>query len=109
MKNIIIIGACRSGKTEEIIKIAMKKMILVGGCPVGFHFAMHSISSVVKQQIEVAIIENKKQLEETKNRSFEPEPMILKNYHQEYIEPKIYNDIPRNKFFDKPKNNFRKR
>lgn len=41
----------------------MKKIILVGCDSVAINFAMHSISSVVKQQIEVAIIENKKQLE----------------------------------------------
>lgn len=87
----------------------MKKIILVGCDSVALGFAMHSISSVVKQQIEVAIIENKKQLEEIRNRAFEPEPMVLNNYREEWIEPKIYNDIPRNKFFDKPRNNFKKR
>ena len=87
----------------------MKKIILVGCDSMVLGFAMHSISSVVKQQIEVAIIENKKQLEEIRNRAFEPEPIMISNDRLEWTEPKIYNDIPRNKFFDKPRNNFKKR
>lgn len=42
------------------------------------------------------------------NPAFKTEPIILHNRHVGDIDVKL-NDIPRNKFFDKPKNNFKKR
>lgn len=87
----------------------MKKVILIGCGPIGWHFATTGVSSIVKQQIEVNIQENKKQLEEIRNVVFEPEPLEFINTQLECTEPKFYNDIPRNKFIDKPLHNFRKR
>jgi len=43
------------------------------------------------------------------NAAFEPEPIIFHNHRKEWIEPKLYNDVPRNKFIDKPIHNFKKR
>jgi hypothetical protein len=87
----------------------MKKIILVGCNPISKGCVMSSISSVVKAQVEVVMIENKKQLEEIKNIAFEPETLIIRNHRLELQEPKNYNDFPRNKFFYKPRDNFNKR
>lgn len=43
------------------------------------------------------------------NSAFEREPIQIYNFHKKWTEPKIYNDVPRNKFIDKPRHNFRKR
>ena len=88
--------------------ISMKRIILVGCDSVALGIVTHSISSVVKQQIEVAIIEDKNQIEEIRNKLSEAEPIPIHNFHKEWIEPKIY-DIPRSKYIGKPRNNFKKR
>lgn len=46
---------------------------------------------------------------DSKNVVFEPEPILFHNHRKEWIEPKLYNDVPRNKFIDKPRHNFKKR
>jgi len=86
----------------------MGKIILVGCDRVVLASAMQSIQEVYKQQIEVVVMENKKKIEEIRNKAFQPEPLILKNFHEEYFETKI-NEISKNKFLDKPRNNFKKR
>lgn len=63
---------------------------------------------MASENVKVQIVTNNIEAKNIVNSQFQPEPMILNNYHQEWFEPKI-NGIPRNKFFDKPRNNFKKR
>lgn len=86
----------------------MRQKIVIVGCgnSIGLAFALQSIQQIHKQQIEIVIAEDKK-LEEIRNKAFEPEPLQIHNFNKEWFEPKV-NDIPRNKYFDKPRNNFKK-
>lgn len=86
----------------------MKRIILPGPDSVALATVMHSIQRVVKDQIEFILIKNAEQDEEVKNKLSKPEPFILENYRYDFFIPK-HNDIPRNKFFNRPRNNFRKR
>jgi len=82
----------------------MKQKIIIVGC-LGMDsktFAQHRFKDVV---IEVV---NNIEAKNIINSQFEREPIVFHNCKEEYFEPKI-KEIPRNKFFDKPKNNFKKR
>jgi len=107
MKNVVIIGACCIGKAEIMEKLI--ELASLNNLPVVFFTEENGISAIAKQQIELAIIENKKQIEEIRNVAFKPEPMMISNDRLEWTEPKVYNNIPRNKFIDKPLHNFKKR
>jgi len=66
------------------------------------------IARLLKDHAEILVVNNI-EAKNIVNSAFEPEPFILTNHHKEWIEPKLYNDIPRNKFIDKPRHNFRRR
>lgn len=98
MKKVIIIGcaaAMESIRQAEITAIALSKNI-----DVVFTDSIHEKLKDVKNNIEDKNISN---------LVFEPPAFILENHRLEWTEPKIYNDVPRNKFIDKPRHNFRKR
>jgi len=107
MKNVVIIGACSSGKTQILEKLI--ELASFNNLPIVFFAQDNLITKIARQQIELAIQENKNQLEEIKKVAFERESLEFINHRNEFIEPKIYNDVPRNKFFDKPRHNFNKR
>lgn len=88
----------------------MKKarIIAVGMNYIGSTTIAVKMAQIASENVKVQIVENNIEAKNIVNSQFKPEPIILNNYHQKYFELKI-NDIPRNKFFDKPRNNFKKR
>jgi hypothetical protein len=94
MKKVIIIGCAavmESIRQAEITAIALSKNIDV---------VFANSSEEIINNIEAKNITN---------LAFERKSIELINHHLEWNEPKIYNDIPRNKFIDKPRHNYKKR
>lgn len=86
----------------------MKKniqIILLGCHP--FAQTMACIHHVFNHQVESIIMLDKKQIEEIRNMPIKPEPFKFYDLKNEFLKPK-FNDIPRNKFIDKPLNNYKK-
>lgn len=85
------------------------KNIIITGC-FGVYSVCQSVAKSIKADVKDAIIQVVHNLEAKNeiNEQFEPEPIVLHNYHKEHFELKI-KDFHRNKFIDKPKFNFRKR
>jgi len=96
MKNIIIIGACRSGKTEEILRMAIKAHI-ESDFPVAIHNVFFKDESQDLNMAPVRIAF------EHLNQSIK----ICNEVIREFKAPMLYNEP--SKFIHKPKNNFRKR
>lgn len=83
----------------------MKKIQII--CSDNIAVASH-IVRIVQEQNAVVIVENNIEAKNIVNSAFEPEPLMIIRTYKEDFDVKI-NDFPRNKFFDKPKNNFKKR
>jgi len=66
------------------------------------------LAEMACENVKVQVVTNNIEAKNLVNSQFQPEPIPILNYHKELFEPKI-NDVPRNKFFDKPRNNFNKR
>lgn len=68
-----------------------------------------TLHSVIKQSLDMqdVVVVNNIEAKNIINSAFEPEPLIITRTYSENFEVKL-KDIPRNKFFDKPKNNFKK-
>lgn len=96
MKNIIIIGACRSGKTEEIRRMAIKAQ-LERNVPVVVHnvFFQDEFQDLNLAPLRIAV--------ENLNQSIK----ICNEVIREFKAPMLENEP--SKFIHKPKNNFRKR
>ncbi len=82
----------------------MKKIII---CSDNIVVASH-IVRILQDRNDVVIIENNIEAKNIVNSVFEPEPLMITRTYREDYDVKL-NDFPRNKFFDKPKNNFKKR
>ncbi|MDQ5929717.1 MAG: hypothetical protein QG594_1498 [Bacteroidota bacterium] len=83
----------------------MKKIQII--CSDNIAVASH-IVRIVQQEDTAVIVENNIEDKNIVNSAFEPEPLMIIRTYKEDFDVKI-NDFPRNKFFDKPKNNFKKR
>jgi hypothetical protein len=81
----------------------MKKVLIVGLNLEG----KTVISRLIENSDKEVLLVNNIEAKNIVNSAFENEPIPILNYHKEYFEPKI-KDFPRNKYFDKPKNNFKK-
>jgi len=98
MKKVIIIGSISDCLSEAIHEAEIRAIALSKNIDVAF--ADHE-----KLKEAILLIEAKNIV----NSAFEPEPLKFINHRKEWIEPKIYNDVPRNKFIDKPRHNYKKR
>ena len=83
----------------------MKKIQII--CSDNIAVASH-IVRIVQERKDVVIVENNIEAKNIVNSAFEPQSLMIIRTYKEDFDVKI-NDFPRNKFFDKPKNNFKKR
>lgn len=80
-----------------------REIIIVGCGSIG-------ITSFAQSSIKDCIVEVVNNIESKNivNQSFDSEPLIISNFRcEEFFDVKI-KDLPRNKYFDKPRNNFKK-
>jgi tRNA A37 methylthiotransferase MiaB len=98
MKKVIIIGC--AAVMESIHEAEIRAIALNKNVDLVFANSNHE-----KLKEAILNIEDKN----ITNLAFERKSIELINHHLEWNEPKIYNDIPRNKYIDKPKHNYKKR
>lgn len=78
----------------------MRKIVIIGANPIGYELAA-AMHELLAEQIE---IQQKQQ-----NQLFSDEPLPIKNYELNVIEPPTYYEQQPSKFISKPKNNFKRR
>ena len=66
------------------------------------------ISRLAEKFDNEVVVVNNIEAKNIVNSAFEPEPMLIENTFTPPFEIKL-NELPRHKFFDKPKHNFKKR
>lgn len=84
----------------------MKKVILIGCFGMEASSVLGSLQELQRQNIEVLIANDKKQVQEIRNKAFEQEPIRFHN-HRQLDNPIFYEPEP-SKFIGKPKRNFKK-
>jgi hypothetical protein len=67
------------------------------------------LAEIASEKVKVQIVTNNIEAKNIVNSTLESEPLEFLNHRLELTEQKLYNDVPRNKFIDNPRHNFRKR
>ena len=82
----------------------MKKILILGTTTT----KTTVISRLAENSANEVVVVNNIEAKNIVNSAFEHEPILIKNTFTQHFEPKIKN-FEGNKFFDKPKRNFKKR
>lgn len=82
----------------------MRKVAIIGNG--GVALAVEILSMAQRNSIEIVVIND---TEQEKNKTFQPDPTIIRSYNYDFIEPPTYYEQQPSKFFSKPKNNFKRR
>lgn len=82
----------------------MKRVALIGNGALAL--AIKIMATAKRNDIEIVVIND---AEQERNKAFEPDPTIIRNYNYDFIEPPNYYEPQPSKFFGKPKNNFKRR
>lgn len=84
----------------------MKTVALIGNGALGL--AIEIMATAQRNDIEIVVIND---AEQERNKAFEPEPIIIKNYNHNLPEINLenYYEPQPSKFMNKPKNNFKRR